>query len=455
MKIYLMTAAVLLSLLPGCATYQAMPLNMQAEPPHAIPHPTVDVSTIPLPKSETYHFDPDDGLDVTEVAILAVVNNPELKLARDDVQIAGAQAFDAGLLPDPQLAAGIDIPTDNVAGSNYTGMNLGLNYDFMALMTHNAAAAAAEKKIRQADLSLLWQEWQVIGRARLLFSKNIYHKRHMQVLTEYRNLLANRYERSQKALKDGNITQNAADADMTALADMNRQINDLDRKIVINHHELTRLMGVSSDVKLNLTGTVKLSPIDREQMNACLDQLAYRRPDLLALKAGYESRDLQYRRAIIEQFPALGIGITRANDTSDIHTIGAAVTLSLPLFNRNRGKIAIEQAGRQRLHDEFENRLTGARSGIEQIMDDQQLLETQLKAVDSEIAALKTSVQNAGEAYAIGNMDEMDYIALRTGLFNKTLEKIHLEQTGIEQRIAMQILLVSDIPQAFDKERNS
>ncbi len=454
MKHYLLMAAALLPILSGCATYEAKPLNMRADLPHQIPHITVDVSTIPLPKSEVYHFDPDDGLDITEVAILAVVNNPDLKLVRDDAGIARAQAFDAGLLPNPQLAAGVDFPTDNVAGSSYTALNLGLNYDIRALLTRVVVMAAAEKKVRQADLTLLWQEWQVIGRARLLFSTNLYQKRRMQVLTEYRNLLADRYERTQKALTDGNITQSGADADMAALADIDRQINDLERKITGNHHALTRLLGLSSDVKLHLAGNVVLPPIDKERMNADSDQLAYRRPDLLALKAGYESRDLRYRQAIIEQFPAIGVGITRANDTSNIHTIGPSVTLDLPLFNRHQGKIAIEQAGRQRLYDEFENRLTGARGGIAQIMDDQQLLEKQLKAVHSEIAVLEASVQNAGDAFAAGNLDERDYIALRTGLFNKTLEQIDLEQSAIEQRIALQILLGGDFPQVFDRERN-
>ena len=114
---------------------------------------------------------------------------------------------------------------------------------------------------------------------------------------------------------------------------------------------------------------------------------------------------------------------------------------------------AIEQAGRQRLYDEFENRLTGARGGIAQIMDDQQLLEKQLKAVHSEIAVLEASVQNAGDAFTAGNLYERDYIALRTGLFNKTIEQIDLEQSAIEQRIALQILLGGDFPQAFDRER--
>ena len=64
----------------------------------------IDAGKMPLPELRTHRFDPDDGLDITEVAMLAVANNPDLRLARDDAHIARAQAFAAGLLPDPQIA---------------------------------------------------------------------------------------------------------------------------------------------------------------------------------------------------------------------------------------------------------------------------------------------------------------------------------------------------------------
>ncbi|MHB8832962.1 MAG: TolC family protein, partial [Desulfobacteria bacterium] len=83
----------------GCAAYRAKPLDMASTMPHEVPHLVIDARRMPLPELAFHRFDPSDGLDMTEVAMLAVVNNPDLKLARDDAGIARAQAFAAGLLP--------------------------------------------------------------------------------------------------------------------------------------------------------------------------------------------------------------------------------------------------------------------------------------------------------------------------------------------------------------------
>ncbi len=444
MKNYLLIAVLLSGFLGGCAAYQARPLDMTADMAHRIPSLTENASKISLLKSDSNHFNPDDGLDIEEVAILAVANNPALKLARDDVKIARSKALDAGLLPNPQLSAGLDFPTSTTPGSTFTATNFGLSYDLAPLLTRNTAKEIAESDIREADMVLLWQEWQVISQARMLFAKSCYQKKLFQVLTTYRNILSDRHARIQKAFKDGNLTLDSTTNDLSAFLDIHRQIDELTRQIHQTHCELSRLMGLSPDVTLNLVGNVTLQNIDKNQINSMLDQLAYRRPDLLALKAGYETQDLKYRQSIIQQFPAISVGITQASDTSNVHTIGPSITLSLPLFNQHQGKIAIEKASRKRLYDEFENRLMNARSTISQILADQSLLKTQLKTVSSTTTSLKNAVDDAEKAYATGNITELAYTALYARLFHKTLEQLNLEQASVEQRIALQTLLGSN-----------
>jgi hypothetical protein len=59
-----------------------------------------------------------------EVAMIAVVNNPDLKATRDQVGVAEAQAFAAGLLPNPQfsfayggLISGVGATTSSVSAT--------------------------------------------------------------------------------------------------------------------------------------------------------------------------------------------------------------------------------------------------------------------------------------------------------------------------------------------------
>src|SRR4051812_7767772 len=85
----------------SCATYHEQPLGGVSTLPERIPDLSIDSRQMPMPELAAHCFDPTDGLDITEVAMLAVVNNPDLKVARAATGVAHAQAFAAGLLPDP------------------------------------------------------------------------------------------------------------------------------------------------------------------------------------------------------------------------------------------------------------------------------------------------------------------------------------------------------------------
>ncbi|MGA8007445.1 MAG: TolC family protein, partial [Burkholderiales bacterium] len=104
----LMLGAAVLAALAGCATYRPEPLETAPRMARDVAHIEVDASRMPLPALRTHRFDPRDGLDIDEVAMLAVANNPQLKIARDRLGVARAQAFAAGLLPDPQLGVSWD-----------------------------------------------------------------------------------------------------------------------------------------------------------------------------------------------------------------------------------------------------------------------------------------------------------------------------------------------------------
>src|SRR3977135_1482992 len=128
---------LLTSSLAGCVTYREQPLTTRPTLPDRISDVTIEARRMPLPELAAHTFDPADGLDITETAMLAVVNNPDLKTARAAAGIAYAQAFAADLLPDPQLHVGVDVPD---AGQPTIGLgySLGLSYDFGALLTRPA-----------------------------------------------------------------------------------------------------------------------------------------------------------------------------------------------------------------------------------------------------------------------------------------------------------------------------
>ncbi len=431
--------------LAGCASYAPRPLPASLPVPSRIADIRVDAREMPLASLRTHRFDPDDGLDMDEVAMLAVANNPQLKVARDDAGVARAQAFAAGLLPDPQLGLARDVPTNGGPG-NTTGFSLGLSEDVTALLTRSIAHSAAEAHGRQVDLNLLWQEWQVVSQARLLFVRNLEQHRLLRILRENRRLFAARYRHARQALQEGNTTLDAVGADLVALQGVERQIDQLERQLNGNRLQLDLLLGLGAGTRLDLVGGARLPPLDAAKVREDLPRLALRRPDLLALRAGYRSQELRFRQAVLAQFPALNVGLTRARDTSDLYTLGIGITLSLPIFDGNRGNVAIERATRRRLYDEYRQRLQAADGEVRGILDDQRLLQAQWHGVENGLAELKQVVASAASAYRAGNMSEPVYANLRAGLLAKRVEAVTLEQKILEQRVALQTLAGTELP---------
>lgn len=429
----------------GCAVYHPQTLPSAPHFPDGVPHLTVSPGSMPLPELATHVFDPGDGLDMTEVAMLAVAHNPELRIARDGSAIARAQAFAAGLLPDPQLAGTRDVPT-NGDGTFSPAFSLGISYDINALLTHSAVKRAAEATRQQTDLNLLWQEWMVVAKARLLFAQSLGQQKLLEVLQEERALVASRHARLQEALATGDATLDTVSADLVELQSLGTQINDLSRRISAGRKDLNALLGLAPGTRLHLTGGIQLPALDDAAIRRGMADLPRRRPDLLALQAGYESQEQRFRQAVLAQFPALNIGLTRIRDTSGIYTRGLGVTLSLPVFNRNRGNVAIEKATRLRLHDEYQVRLNGAYEDMARILEDQKLLEEQLREVSHGVDTLAQTVSEAEATFALGDMNELAYTQLRNAWLAKRAEAIALEQTLLEQRVVLQTLVGGELP---------
>ena len=438
----------------SCAGYAPKLLPQRVDLPQSVTSLALDPAHLPFRILVTHVFNPTDGLDMDEVAMLAVANNPQLRQARDGLGIARAQSFAAGLLPDPQLGITSDHPTNGTTG-NTNAFNFNLSYDVNALLLRSSRRGAATADERRVNLELLWQEWQVVSQARLLFTRLTAQEALMKQLQAARNLLADRYQRSQQALAAGNVTLDFASAELAALQGVERQINELQRARLQNRAGLNSLLGLAANASVLLVGEPGAAELDADGVRTGLEQRLNQRPDLQALQAGYRSQEEKFRGAVLAQFPALNVGLTRARDTSGLYTVGFALSLSLPIFNRNRGNIAIENATRKKLYDEYQNRINSASSEIAIALENLNLLQDQLRRTRQGVAELETVAQRAETAYRAGNFAAPDYVRLQTALLDKQTEVINLQEASMEQQIALETLLGPDLPEQNKNNRSA
>lgn len=438
--------------LTGCARYHPAPLPESPSLLPRVPRLAATGELGRLPALASHRFDPDDGLDLTEVAMLAVANNPGLRAVRDERGIASSQLMAAGILPNPQLTGSLDHPFG--AGPGYVNaFNAGLSYDIQSLVTRGASVASKQAALEKVDWSLLWEEWQVVQKARLLFIQSREQAKIRRQMEDYRDLLAERYRRGDRAMKEGNLTVEKTSADLGELQTVQGRLTDLERQQIRTRQDLDALLGLSPDVELNLTGEPAFWVPGRDAAKRLLDELPRRRPDLLALQAGYQSQEEEVRKAVLAQFPAFDLGVQRSRDTSAVNSYGFTVTLALPIFDRNQGAIAAATATRRKLFDEYQARLDDAYGQAWGALSRIELLERQYRVAEDALPSLATVSENAEHALAAGTIDYFTYTTLRTALFEKKIEALTLEQTILEQKAVLQTLLGNDFGGASGMQR--
>ena len=384
-------------------------------------------SPLPLPQSDDLapaRVAAPAPLDMNAVATLAVLNNPDLRAARATLHVAAAQAFAAGILPDPQASASTDRPIDRVNSPNdprypeYKAYGFGLSLDLRALLTYPSARAAAKAAYSQAQADLLWKEWQTVAAARVLYVAQALGAERSASLAPAAKLFARAAAHSQAAFAAGNVSLEQVSADQAALGAIRAQQGAAARGQLAAEHGLRELLGLKPEVRVPLAPLGAPEIADRNAIAAAAARLPAVRPDLRALQAGYRSQEEQVRIAVLSQFPNVVVGFNRARDFSDVHSLGGAVSLTLPLFDRGRGQIAIQRATRAQLRAEYQARLDQASADLWQLWSEMRELRGELADLDARLPRLKTSVDNAERAYASGSFPAANYLALVNAYFS-------------------------------------
>jgi len=431
-------------LLTGCAEYKALPVTPETVDAKLTPPPFTDIraqaTTIKHPVLQPIAFDETDGLSPDEAAILAVLINPSLRAVRDQQGIAKAQLLQAGILPNPQLSYSPSFPTGGSTAGTTSAFGLGLNWNVTALISRSAKIDAAKFKREGVDLAIAWQEWQVAQAARVAVYRLVVLNQQVELSSEMQKRLQGNLKSVSQAVDEGLLTGLRLAAARTAFNKANVRSQRFQKKVREQKLLLNRAMGLppETDIKLQanteLPGNVKIASPD-----SLANDIENRRLDILAFREGYESQEASVRVAIKKQFPKIQIGFTHAKDNSDLYTTGFGVSVSLPIFNRNQGKIAIARATRQQLFDDYVNRVFLARSNIAQLIANIQSVNGIIQTVDESIPNLEDLVNTYRTAVTLGHADILNFYTSWNNLTAKRIELLSLKLQLVELRTALEI----------------
>lgn len=428
-------------LIEGCSTSgHAKPLTNAAIDaaltPPAMKVLRVQAGAIHHPMLPPLEVKPGDGISPEEAGVLAVLANPSLRAVRDARGLAAAQVLQAGMLPNPSLPWSNAFP---YAGPDHLiAYSLGLSWDFTALVARPAKVDAAKAQAASVDLDVAWQEWQVAQSAKSAAWKMLSLQAQLAMARQADSLLTEDLETVRKAVNLRLKLEVDLSAAQAAQQESHAAVLALERDLGKQRLALNRLMGLPPQTWVTIRQVDLPSGLKIPAAEELAKGLEDRRLDLLALRRGYDSQEATVRAAVLSRFPKMSAGIANGRDTAGSYTWGYDISLDLPLFDQNQGNIAIEKATRQKLFDEFANRVFMGRNDIAASVYDIQSISRQIAFTQTAVPTLETLVANYAKAVNAGNADVLSYYSARNDLDKKRIEILKLKQDLVEAWIGLE-----------------
>ena len=413
-------------------------------PAQAVP-PSEKIVRVPASRfqnrsPESLSVDLRSGIGPDDAAAIALYSNPALRAIRDRRGLAAAQLIQAGILPNPVVSYARDFVSGGNTAGTVTAYNLTTAWEFSALVPFLPKQTAARKNFRAVDLDIAWQEWQIAMNARA----GVYRVLSLGAQVARAREATDGLQQSTDAVRKATEAHEKTVLDLAAVEsasqDSRATMLALEQEFEKQRLGLNKILGVEPETNVTLREGLTLpTHLASPEERGLFDGLESHRLDLLGLQQGLESQDATVRAAVLAQFPKMSAGFVKASDTTNVHTTGFIVAIDVPIFDRNQGVIATERATRQRLRDEYNQRVFEARSDIAIAIADIRSLGQQIAAAEEALPLLEKLVASAQTAVEEGNADVLGYYTARSNLLQKRIQLIKLQEQLLEAHTALEI----------------
>jgi outer membrane protein TolC len=380
-------------------------------------------------------------LNETQLLRLMLLNNPALRASRARHGVVQAQVVNAGIAPNPSISGNVGYLISGMGDA--TAWSAGFAQSLQGLMSRGARRDEAKATSAGTDATLLWEQWQAIARARKLYIDVVEGDEQLALRQRSATVLAERAQALRDAIARGDVDTGTASPVFVAASDARAAFDDADHAQRAQRAELAAMLGLDSRAALPLAPLPTLPTLDRDRATASIEAMGDHRPDLVALRYGYSAQEARLRGAILSQFPPLALGLDASQDNSRVRNAGPSVSFDLPLFDRGQGRIAVEEATRRQLHDEYTARLDEARGEAQALLDAVLANEQALAGLPTEPSGSLSSVERA---FATGDIDAGVYADLTVAELSRASARITRDLYRREQRVAFDTLTGVGLP---------
>jgi outer membrane protein TolC len=401
--------------------------------------------TLPAPAHGAHAvlIDVTQPLSPERIGLLAILNDPQLRTERGESDLARADVTQSAMLPNPSVSLSY---AALLGGPGETGAyTASLAQDIASLVTYRTRVSAARAHVSEVNANLLWNEWQVAQKARLLAVDLYWGERSIDSSETALKSLTKEASDVRDAVNVGNMSLTELGPILAAQASAERNLASMRLEQLKNWQDLDALLGMRPGIEFAIAKP-RLPDVPSD-LDTLIASVPARRPDLVALRLGYRSADENVRAAILGQFPAFVIGGSWNADTSDVRSAGPTATFDLPIFDRNQGQVAKTRATRRLLHEQYQARLDESVSSILALVARSRRMADDLTHARQSEAMAQLQAQAAKDAYDKSNLDQRSLMDYETTASDRRLDVFGLERGLDEARIALALELGLGLPQ--------
>ena len=431
------------ALLGGCATYHALPLARRADLAAGLAGLRTELPPL-RPGTPPRRINIDRPLQIDDIGLLAVLNDPALRTEPGTLAEAEAGLEQASILPNPSASLTYEALLGGAGGVSPT-WSASLTQDVGSILTYHTRVNSARYALGQVNADLLWREWQVAQQARLLALDLYWGRASLRASAREARLLDAEARAAQAAAASRSFDLTALAPILAAKAAADQNLASRTLAQLRAWQALDALLGLEPTVRFPIAPPA-LPPLP-SSLHTLIAHLPERRPDLVALRLGYRSADENVRTAIIGQFPAMVLGGQWDQDNTNTRAAGPIASFGVPIFDRNQGQIAAARATRLVLHAQYQARLDAAVGAVRGLLVQARQLRRELRQASRSAAAAERLARSARGAYARGDIDERALTNYLTASLERRLEVNRLERTLAAARVAITLELGLGLPQ--------
>ena len=347
----------------------------------------------------------DSDVTLSKLLELTALNNPEIAAAGSMVGAAEGRLWQADLYPNPTLELEAeDIPTNHIGLARAENV-VSLSQPVILSSRRSAAVAAARADTAASKLHAVHVTRHVLGEVRLAYVEAMYLNAALALYDELATIAITTLE-----LASARFSERAAPESESLRAQVEVHELALGRRRLERKQTACqqRLVGLLGGVALNIKAVpdafhAQLPEIDLGKLRAAI---ASDHPGLLAARKAIEASEQRRHQAQAQSIPDIDVRLAYGRNTNEDHDfVEAGLSIPLPLFNRNQGRISESehQLARTRwdekvLANRLQTRLSSAYAAYLTAHDDRRGLDEHI------IKAAQQSMAQSREGYRAGHV---------------------------------------------------